>query len=718
MKFIMKELSIIILFFNISFQTEGQQKELTDEQYFNGDLKKIAGPLPTVTSWIDDSHFLLLINNKVFIVDAKTGREEESTGDTDKLKLVPVKAKAYYKKSDLYIKENDVEIQLTNDKEKEVNPVMSPDGNYVAYTKNNDLYALDILTKTANRLTTDGSDTILNGYSSWIYMEEVLGRTTEYRSFWWSPDSRHIAYFHFDDTNVPLFTLMDGAGQHGLVEKQRYPKVGDRNPAVKVGVVSPTGGATIWADFNEKDDQYFGVPFWKPDGSSLLVQWMNRKQNNLRIFDMNIENGNKVLIYTETQKTWIDLKLKNDRISFLKNGSFILFNDVTGWRHIYFYDKTGKLINAITTGKFTVTEINYIDENKGIVYFTARGLENTARKDVYKVNLNGKDLKRLTFGDFNHDNISISPGGSYFTTTYSNVSTPPRLTLLDNNGKIIKEIADSKGSDFNTYNIAKTELIRVKSDDGLYDLPMKVTWPLHFDRTKKYAVLISIYGGPNAGEVMDSWKISDNQQWLAKDGLIQVMMDHRGSGHFGKEGINYMYHDLGKWEITDYSSMAKWLIANGNADPSKICLVGFSYGGYITALGLTYGAKVFTHGMAGGTVADWSLYDTHYAERFMGTMEDNPEGYKRSSVLTYTDKYKGILQIVHGVMDDNVHMQNSLQLISKLQDEQKDFEFMAYSGGRHGWASIPSKFNHFQNLKTKFIYKYLLEKEVPKVLLK
>jgi dipeptidyl-peptidase-4 len=215
---------------------------------------------------------------------------------------------------------------------------------------------------------------------------------------------------------------------------------------------------------------------------------------------------------------------------------------------------------------------------------------------------------------------------------------------------------------------------------------------------------------------MDNWTLTGSQQWYAKEGLIQVAMDHRASGHFGKEGVNYMYHNLGYWEMKDYSTMVKWLIDSAQADPSKICITGFSYGGYLSSYALTYGADVFTHGMAGGSVIDWSLYDSHYTERFMGTKENNPEGYKTSSVLSHTKNYKGMLQIVHGVVDENVHMQNSIQLISQLQDQKKDFDFMAYSGGRHGWGG--NKGLHFQNLKTKFIYKHLLEKEVPKEMLK
>ncbi|WP_462220364.1 S9 family peptidase, partial [Ferruginibacter sp.] len=529
------------------------------------------------------------------------------------------------------------------------------------------------------------------------------------------PDSKKIAYFRSDDSKVPEFIITDGTGQHGLVEKTRYPKVGDPNPEVKVGVVSPDGGATVWSDFNEKDDQYFGMPYWKPDGNTLLVQWMNRLQNNLIIYEVNPATGAKKEFYNETQKTWIDLD-DNDRISFLKNGKgFILSGDATGWKHLYYYDMNGKLINAITSGKFTVTDLNYVDEKNGIVYFTARSKENSATRDYYRVNIDGKKLQRLTFGNFNHAFINASPNSEYFITTYGNSTTPNKMVLVNNKGKIIKELGDAKGADFDTYNLAKTELIRVKSDDGLYDLPMKVTWPVNMEAGKKYPVLISIYGGPNAGTVSDAFQLNGTQQWYAKEGLIQVAMDHRASGHFGKEGVNYMYHNLGDWELKDYSTMVKWLIANGSADPKKVCITGFSYGGYMSCLALTKYSDVFTYGMAGGSVTDWTLYDTHYTERFMGTPANNAEGYKTGNVMNYIDKYKGGLQIVHGVIDDNVHLQNSLQLISKLQDAKKDFEFMIYPGGRHGWPG--NKGLHFLNLKTKFIYKYLLEKEAPVALI-
>ena len=700
----------------LSLISQAQKKDLTDEQYFKANFKGITQALPSAGPWIDESHVVIRREGKSFLLDCKTGKEIDYTNPVVNKGTVVMKPEIITKQNDLYVRKGIGDEQLTNDKDKEVNPTLSPDGNYVAYTKNNNLYTVNLTTKKETKLTTDGSELILNGYASWVYFEEILGRPSQYKSFWWSPNSKNIAYFRSDDTEVPLFTITNADGQHGKMESLRYPKVGDKNPEVKVGMVSPDGGTTTWADFNEKDDQYFGMPYWKPDENTLLVQWINRLQNNLIIYEVNPTTGGKKEFYTETQKTWIDLD-DNDRIQFLKNGKgFILLSDATGWKHIYYHGMDGKRINAITEGKFTITDVNYVDEKNSIVYFTARSKENSATRDYYKVNLNGKKLQRLTFGNFNHNFINASPNSEYFITTYGNSSTPNKMTLVNNNGKIIKELGDAKGAEYDNYNVAKTEIIRVKSDDDLYDLPMKITWPLTMEAGKKYPVIISIYGGPNAGTVNEGFTLGGTQQWYAKEGLIQVAMDHRASGHFGKEGVNYMYHNLGDWELKDYATMVKWLVANGSADAKKICITGFSYGGYMSCLALTKYSDVFTHGMAGGSVTDWSLYDSHYTEKFMGTLTNNAEGYKTGNVMNYVNQYKGFLQIVHGEIDENVHLQNSLQLIAKLQDAKKDFEFMVYPTGRHGWGG--NKGLHFQNLKTQFIYKHLLGKEVPKQMIK
>jgi dipeptidyl-peptidase 4 len=717
MRFNTAKMAVAVILLLATHGAGAQKMALTDEQYVKNNFSGIVAPMPGFVKWVDDKSFVMARGGEKWWVDCKTGKERKATPEEANNTSVVTKTLVYPKGNDIYASYNGSEVRLTNDEEPEVNPTVSPDGQYVAFTKKNNLFAVNIATKQVNQLTTDGSETILNGYASWVYYEEILGRTSRYRAFWWSPDSKKIAYFRADDSKVPEFILAGEKGLHGTVEKGRYPKVGDPNPEIKVGMVGPDGGATVWCDFDPQADQYFGMPFWKPDGSSLLVQWMNREQNQLIVYEVNPATGAKQVFYNEKQKTWVSLD-ENDRFTFLPSGKgFILLSDATGWRHMYLYNIQGKLLAPLTSGTFTVTEITRVDEKNKTVYFVARGRENTARRDFYRVGFDGKNLQRLSFGDFNHQFVEMSPGNSYFITTYNNVANPNRMALVSTKGQFIKELGNAAGPDFGNYQLAPTEMIRVKSDDGLYDLPMKVTWPIDRQPGKKYPVLISIYGGPDAGNCMDTWTLTGTQQWYAKEGMIQVVMDHRASGHFGKQGVDNMYHNLGYWEMKDYGTMAKWLIANGQADPAKICITGFSYGGYMSCYALTYGADVFTHGMAGGSVTDWTLYDSHYTERYMGTPATNPAGYKSSSVLTHADKLRGKLQIVHGEMDDNVHMQNTLQLVSKLQDAKKDFEFMIYPGARHGWSGS-AKGAHFQNLKTQFIYKYLLEKPVAKQMIK
>jgi dipeptidyl-peptidase-4 len=491
-----------------SYALQAQKKDFTQEQLLKNKMPDIISPLPFVT-WDSDNQ--LIISKRAhkdsalqkFLFDFKTRKEMAYTSPA---KSSAQRKSVFSKGNDLFYRLNgEAEVQLTNDASKELNPTFSPDSNYIAYTKENNLYILDLNSKNEMQITKDGSETILNGYASWVYMEEILGRATRYKAFWWSPDSKHVAFFRSDESEVPVFILTNAAGMHGEVEKTRYPQPGDKNPEVKIGIATVSGSPVTWADFNEKDDQYFGMPYFKNDGS-LLVQWLNRDQNDLKIYDVDLNTGKKKIFYEEQQKTWIDLD-DNDRLSFLKSGNVLMLSDKTGWRHIYYLDANGKEINAVTSGKFTVKDITFVDEKNMAIYFTARGLENTAAMDFYKVGFNGKNLKRLTFGSFNN-RVQMSPDGKYFINTYSNAYTPPRMALMKNDGVIIANIGDSKGTEFDNYNIAQTELIRVKSDDGLYDLPAMVTWPANMDPNKKYPVLISIYGGPNAGTVWNSFSFS------------------------------------------------------------------------------------------------------------------------------------------------------------------------------------------------------------------
>ena len=681
---------------------------------FSGIAQMPQSGLPRFIRWVDNNQFVLNTKRgddaapKNYLYNLTTKQYSIAPAD-----VVPTEKSVFLKKGDIFLNENGAETQLTFDVAEEKNPTLSPDGNYVGYTKNNNLYTLSLATKKEVAITNDGATGILNGYASWVYFEEIFGRPTQYRAFWWSPDSKYISFMRFDERKVPMFPIYNSEGQHGFVEETRYPKAGDQNPTVKIGWTTPDGGSITWADFNEMEDQYFGWPIWNPNNNAMWLSWMDRGQNNLKIYELNMTTGAKKPVYTEYQKTWIDLEDRNGgRINFIPNNKgYIAQADVSGWNHLYMYGMEGKLQYPITNGKFTVLGIRQIDEKNKTIYFTARGIESSARIDLYSIGFDGKNQKRLTVGDYNNAQVYLAPDAKNFVTLYSNVQTPTTLALINAQKKTVEVLGTAAPANYDATKLAKTELIRIKSADGLFELPALVTWPKNMDPNKKYPLLVSIYGGPNAGTVMDSWSSNPTKEAWAQEGLIQVAFDHRASGHFGKEGVNYMYRDLGHWEMEDYMTMAKWFIANGQADPTKIAITGFSYGGYMSAYALTYGASVFTHAMAGGSVTAWELYDSHYTERFMDTPAENPEGYKSGNVMTHLKNFKGVLQLVHGTMDDNVHMQNSIQLLSALQDQGKQVEFMLYPGGRHGWGGAKGK--HFNDLKNQFIYKHLLEKAMP-----
>ena len=668
---------------------QAQKKSFSYDQAFKGTVTNISKPLPSIVKWIDDTHYLESIKEgteetgKSFSVDIKTGKSLPYTGTGEKSSTV---------------------LPVVKDAR---NITSSPDGKRIAYTKkDNNLYTTELVSNKEVQLTTDGSETILNGYASWVYYEEILGRASRYRAFWWSPDSRRIAFMRFDDAQVPVFPIYWADGQHGYLENERYPKAGDKNPDVKIGIVSTEDNKTVWADFNTKDDQYFGTPYWAPNGQ-FWVNWMNRGQDNVKLYNIDLNNGSKTEIYDEQQNTWVNFA----NPEFFESGKgFILISDKTGWRQFYRYGMNGKLVNPVTQGDFTVGEIFKIDEKANLIYFSARK-ENSARFDLYSATLDGKKINRLSTGEYSFTGMNLSPDGKYFITTYSNISTPPSSVLMDMKGKIIRELANAKGIDFDNYQLPKKELVRVKSTDGLFDLPVLVTYPVNFDPNKKYPVLVSIYGGPNAGTVYDSWRFTPVEGWWAQEGLVQVSFDNRSSGHFGKKGMNYIHRQMGKYEMEDYMACGRWIKQQTWADTKKLCITGGSFGGYMTCMALTYGAAVFDYGVANSSVTDWQLYDTHYTERFMDTPQENPDGYKNTAVLSYINQYKGLIRIVHGSADDNVHMQNSLQVINKLEDLKKHFEFMVYPGERHGIAAAKGLHNRTEAYN--FYYKYLLGKEMP-----
>ena len=485
----MRKLLLLTVFTTSSFLfINAQKKQVTYEQAFANKPTNITKQIPQITKWIDDDHYVESRREadgktKLFTVNVKTG---EAVPYEEKKE--PAKPKKDY-------------AALIKDAK---NVTWSPNEKWVAYTDtNNNLFIRNTETDKDIQLTTDGNENIKNGYASWVYMEEILGRGTRYRAFWWSPDSKKISYMRFDDSQVPTFPIYVIKDQRGYLENEHYPKPGDKNPEVKLGIVDIESKKTTWANFNEKDDQYFGTPVWTPAGQ-LWAVWMNRGQDNLKIYNVDLNSGAKTELYDEKQTTWIDLD-RGNRIEFLpSNTGFIMRSDKSGWEHFYLFDMKGKPINQITNGEFTVGNIYKVDEKAKTIYFNARK-ENSARWDLYSSSFDGKKLKRLSFGEYSFTGMNISPNNKYFTTAYSNISTPTTLAVLDMQGKVIREIANVKGDEFANYELPKKELVRVKSADGLFDLPVTITYPINFDANKKYPVLVSIYGGPNAGRIMDTW---------------------------------------------------------------------------------------------------------------------------------------------------------------------------------------------------------------------
>ena len=658
--------------------------------------------------WADDTHYIETQKDKkgndvMMLVDVVTGKAKKAKTTPPARTITP---SVRVQNGNIFLSQpgSDEKRQLTANLGLERNPRFSPDQDRVAFTRNHDLYVIDVKTGLERRLTLDGDSLIYNGYASWVYYEEILGRGSRHAAFWWSPDGKKLAFLRFDDHPVPLFTLMRADSLHGAPEFTRYPKPGDPNPKVRLGIADIETGKITWADFDEDVDQYIAWPVWKSCSSELLVQVLNRDQNHMQFFMIDPEDGSKRKIYNEERKTWIDF---NEDIYALKDGSgFILRSAKSDWMNLYYYDWDGKLTAQLTDCDFRVGRVTKVDEENGLVYFSSTGKEST-NGHFFRVGLDGKNLTQLTEGDGVH-RVSLSPSGSYMIDTWSNVTLPEKKTVRDASGKEVRVISEKEYTYDPTKN-PKTEIVRIMSTDG-FNLPARVTYPLNFDKSKKYPVIFTIYGGPDAGTGLTNRYADGRANWYAENNIITIDVAHRSSGHFGKKGLDYMWRNLGKYEIIDYSAAVTWLKKKPFVDGTKIGITGGSYGGYMSALALTSGADYWTHGIANLSVTSWALYDNVYTERFMDTPQQNPEGYEAGSVMFHAHKLKGKLRIVHGEMDDNVHMQNSLQLIGQLQELNKDFEFMIYPNGRHGWGG--KKAIHNQNEQHQFWMKHFFGEDL------
>ena len=692
-----------LLFFTPFLNGNPQAKKITYEQAYLNGKPRLLKNIPSLRGWLDEKHYLLFERGQknqpaiLYKIEAPTGQKEILIDYGKIQKSLPSELKAtahvtqskdyqtliYYFNNDLYLYQYNAHQfrRLTATPAPEQNPKLSPDEKFLAYTRQGNLYCLDLESGLEYQLTTDGSSTISNGWASWVYYEEILGRSSRYAAFWWSPDSQHLAFLRFDESPVPTFPLFRSGGPHGELEIERYPKAGDPNPYVRLGVVSRRGGSITWANIPEKADHYIAWPFWLPNGQGLTFQWMNRQQDHLIIYLMNLANGQIKKIYEEKQPSWVEFL--EDLYFCQDQPLFLVRSDQDGWAHLYLYNLEGKLVRRLTQGEWTVTQIALVDELHKNLYFVARQ-EPTTESHLLVINFDGRGLKRLTQKPGTH-RVLVAPQGKYFLDYFSNLTTPTQVNLHRGDGRLVKKLGDATTPLLAEYNLPQKQLLTITTSDG-WKLPAYWILPPNFDQSKKYPVLFMIYSGPGSSTVSNSYP-SLSSLYLAQEGIIIFSVDHRGSGHFGKKGMSLMHRRLGHWEMHDLIEAVKWLRQKPFVDPTKIGITGGSYGGYTTCLALTYGADFFTHGYARSSVTDWRLYDTVYTERYMDRPQENPEGYQQSSVLTHAAKLKGILFMAHGDMDDNVHMQNTIQLISRLMDLGKKFEFMVYPDQRHGFRA-------------------------------
>lgn len=568
------------------------------------------------------------------------------------------------------------------------NETPSPDGTMCAYTgEDHNLYVKNEQGIEV-QLTFDGSDLIMNGYASWVYYEEIFGRPSKYKAFWWSPDSKKIAFYRFDNSLVPMFPIYSPFGQQGHITRTRYPKAGEPNPKVRVGIVSVDGHSdVVWADFDQDEDQYFGTPFWCDDSQKLFVQWMPRVQQELRLYSVDAEKGKLETIYKEEYPTWVNWM---DDMLFASDGLYMVRDFETLWQQIYFLSYDGKTFTRLTDGINWRISLVKLNEKTREVYFTSYR-DSDVHSCLYKVNAEGK-ITLLSDPMKNVDRVEIADDFKSYSITLSDINSQP-VTYhykVERRGKITETSVEKSEMELPQDRPVK-DIVYISLEDGTR-IPASVALPKDFDSSKQYPLVMEIYGGPDTPYVNDRWRgINDRDMWYYNNGIIKVVADTRAAGHNGRAGLDLIYRDLVSVPVQDFVSWATYLGSLPYVDASRIGVEGFSFGGTMTAMLVMTHPECFKCGIAGGGVYDWILYDTHYTERFMDTPSRNPEGYAVSRVLNYVPVYDdslSFLKLTHGTGDDNVHFQNTLQLINELEVNGKQFELMIYPDGMHGYRGL------------------------------
>jgi len=719
-----------LLFLALVASTRAQQKLLTVDDIFDP-VKKVnfSGTVPTVHWLKDGKHYLLTDPSKKDV--AKIQRVDAATGeavpffDTAKMQAALMvlggvteqdakqlanrssyqmsndeKAVLINWNNDLFYYQfgGDKALRVTNNPEEEVGETFSPDDRMLGFVRNNNIYIYDLAAQRERRLTSDGGPKILNGRLDWVYQEELYGRGN-FEAYWWSPDSTKLAYLRLDENPVHEFTVVDHIPYRQNLEVTPYPEAGDPNPVVQLGVVDAAGGATRWVDTYkyQPSDLLIVRVSWTPDGRKVVYQAQNREQTFLDLNFAGSDDGKSNTVLHEISKAWVEVI---DNPTWLKDGSFLWQSARSGWQHLYHYAQDGRLLHQVTDGKWEIRSVDGVDENAGLVYFSATEHSHIAPQE-YRVKLDGSGFSRLTTSEGTH-RAAVSPTASFFVDSWGDINTPTQMRLYDADGKLVRVIAENKVDALSQYKLGTTELLKVKTRDG-FDMEAMMIKPPDFDPKKKYPVLEFTYSGPHAPQVRNAWG-STTYMWhqlMAQKGYIIWICDNRTASGKGTESEWPVYKNFGELELRDLEDGLSWLKSQPYVDGNRIGLWGWSYGGFMTSYALTH-SQSFKMGISGGTVSDWRNYDTIYTERYMGTPQNNPDGYKKSSPVNFARDLHGRLLLIHGAIDDNVHVANTIQFLYELQKAGKQVQLMLYPKSRHG-VTDPALVKHMRQMMTDYV---------------
>jgi dipeptidyl-peptidase 4 len=593
---------------------------------------------------------------------------------------------------------------------------LSPGGERLGFERGGNLYVVDLDTGVERQLTHVDSETIFNGVLSWVYEEEF-----GFAQAWhWSPDGRRIAYWQTNEAGVPVTQLTDFEDQHPDWFTLAYPKVGDPNPTVRIGVVDIVSGETRWMDVGLDGEHYVPRVYWTSEPSTLAVVTLNRPQNHMRLFFFDVRNGQGRQVMEERSDSWIDVFdffAGIDHFLYFPYGvrEFFWLSDRDGFPHLYRYDYDGRLLNQVTEGAWAVTRVEGVNPESRTIYYTSTEVSPLERH-LYLVRFDGTGKARLTTARGTHS-IDMAPSTRYYIDRWSNTETPRQVELwtTEDGGRKLATLEDNEAvrQHLRTNAYSPVELFTFTTSDGVR-LDGSMIRPPDFDASRGHPVILSIYGGPGSQQVYNAFASNGWHQYLAQQGYIIVGLNNRGSGNYGRDFMKMVYGELGRWEANDFAEVGRWLEAQPYVDGGRMAILGTSYGGYMAITTLLRYPGLFQVGVANSPVTDWRLYDSIYTERYMGLLADNLAGYEAASAMSRAERLEDLLLLVHSGMDENVHPQHTMQLLTALARAGKDAELRFYPPGAHGAAFDYPSFVSMTEVYTNAFCRYIAVACTPK----